>query len=769
MSNMFSWLGFNGSNTNTNGHSSVNPRTGIDEGDEDTQPLLPPTPDAETSLQSAAYEKLRTYMLLRALSKGYLPSTSQTIAQLRTLLSLDALNPSNTALTPSGRKLVRDARHFIQALVVLLKNKNSDDQLQEFLWCTTRARAGFDGGELLGGIQQGVSTAGTAPTGLEAVKTVADLLMMNAEFRRLMEDVAVIGRQVLADAAGTGAEAAENVAEAVRPSEDEMKDVGSKVPVEAMEDGDRQNGEAVGAETVEVLEEGIVDTANAALESAKDGLMEEGRGEALTERLKRAVLRLRGRADYTESVNIISVLLKRYAITYSRSVSGIAETVEDSVETNSELDQSVQRFWQLITSFGDPQVWRSLTGSWHKLLDHFTSDDQFEALVYELGDGFQDVMTDPTFADTEKLGEKLDKIRGLVSNIGGNENSVREDVDNFLSSVEHAFSSFLTDQDIGALVKTGRSLFANLWPSPYTLNPDLISDLTHVLLPLLLETIQHIPILRLTLSTSDIDLLLENLILQPGDTVNNSSFFPHHLQLTTVNDFNLRKAPSRYQSKASSTLTTILSGLTLRANDVGYFLRAHTGIWRFWDEGIVTVQADKKGIDIQTDLEFSRARIEDIITLNAVDVTVHNLSYTITRSRYRWLMFPFKPILRPILRRVVKQSLEQQIKDVAHNINRELVYARERLRAARVAQPESLMRFIRAVAARWSGAGDWGEEVDVAVGVVSMKEESKELQGRYAPGSLVKAWMEQGEPVSDIVDVQQEGAWRNAIFDVKVV
>ena len=770
MPGFWSWFGFGGNENTTNNTPHLSRETDANGNDPDTEPLLAPeNPDADTPLQAAAHEKMRTYMILRALSKGYIPSTEQTIAQLRSILSIDALNPSNTALTPSGRKLVRDARHFIQALIVLLKNKNSDDQLQEFLWCTSRARAGFDGAELVHGVQEGIGAASSAPTGLEAVRTVADLLMMNAEFRKLMGDVAVIGRQVLADAAGTGAGAAEKFAEVVRPSEGEMEEVASKVPVEAMDREGETNGENVVGETVEVLGEGVVDTANAALESAKEGLMDEGRREALSERLKRAVLRLRGRADYTESVNIISVLLKRYAITYSRSVSGAVDTVTDSVETNSELDEAVKRFWMLITAFGDDHnAWMELSIHWHKLLDHFTTDDQFEKLVHELGDGVQDVLTDPSFTESEKMAEKLDTIRGLISQIGGDNTNIRDDVDAFLSAVEHCFASILCDKDITSLITTSHSLFANLWPTPYTLNPDLMSDLTHVLFPLLLATIQNIPIIRLTVATPEIDLLLENLIINPGDTINSSSFFPHKISLNSSNDFELSKARERYTSVANSTLTTILRGFTLRAENIGYYLRAHTGIWRFWDTGLVSFAVDQNGLDIKTAFALSRTSIEEMITLTNVDVTVHNLSYTIIRSRFRWMMAPFGPVLRPILRRLIKRNLEQGIKDVAHTINRELVYARERLRAARVAEPRSLWKFLRAVGAGWSGGEGWGEEVDVFVGARRRKEEPKVLQGKFAPGSLVRVWEEEGERVCEVVDVQGEGAWRNAVFDLKV-
>jgi len=761
MASMFSWLGFGRSKTR-------------DTADLETTPLLDPESKAETQLQIRVYEKLHTYLLLRALSKGYLPSTTQSCAHLRSVLYTDVLNPSNTQLTPAGRKLVRDMRRWITILTSVLEKKNGEDQLQDFLWFTKRARMGFDGGELVEAASNIVDGAGgTAAdmmTGYDALHTVADLLMTNADFRKLMADVTVIGRQVLADTAMAGGEVAQTVAETVKPADAELESINDVTPADVKEPMgyETQNGDSVklpAREVGEVLAEGVQETAEAAIGSAQRELQDEGRGNALLERMKMVVLRLRGRADYTQSVNIISILLKRYALIYSRSVSSAASTAADGFKTNSELDIAVKKFWRLITSFGDASEWDALQEQWCRLLQHLNNDQEFEALMDEIGGTIQDVLTDPSFSEPGNIEKKLNHIRALVRGIGA-DSTAAEDLDLLLTQVEATLTSVLNDTDIAALIVTSKAIFRNIWPTPYTVNPALLSDFTHVLFPLALQMIQYIPLIRLTVSTPEIDLLVENLILEPGDTVNASSFFPHKLRLETQNDFEIRKGLHRYASSATSLATIKLAGLTVRADEVGYWLKAHTGVWRFWDEGIVSVMLDQQGVDIALDLEFGKERIENLVALRAAHVVIHKLDYTIKRSRFRWLAWPFKPILKPILKRIIRKQVETQIAELCHFVNREMVFARERLRATRVARPDSLWRFIRAVCARIGTRQS--EDVDVGVGVSSSKEEGMPFEGRYAPGSIVKVWEEHGETVGDIVDVAAEGGWRNAVFDRKV-
>ena len=101
--------------------------------DGDHQPLLPRYED-DTSLQRAAHQKMHTYQMLRALSKGFMPSTEQTIVNLRTLLASDILNPETPGLSDSGRKLMKYSKQWLTQFIEMLRSKNDGDQIQDFIW-----------------------------------------------------------------------------------------------------------------------------------------------------------------------------------------------------------------------------------------------------------------------------------------------------------------------------------------------------------------------------------------------------------------------------------------------------------------------------------------------------------------------------------------------------------------------------------------------------------------------------------------------------------
>lgn len=97
-----------------------------------------------TREQRELHQKLHSYQMIRALGKGFMPSNEQLIINLRTLLAADILNPDNPELSDSGRLLVKFTKQWLHQFIELLLHKNSEDQIQDFLWYLSKARVEVD-------------------------------------------------------------------------------------------------------------------------------------------------------------------------------------------------------------------------------------------------------------------------------------------------------------------------------------------------------------------------------------------------------------------------------------------------------------------------------------------------------------------------------------------------------------------------------------------------------------------------------------------------
>lgn len=111
--------------------------------DDDTEALLPQYAD-ETSLQRSLHQKMHSYQMVRALAKGYMPSTEQLIVNLRTLLASDFLNPDNPDLSDSGRLLLKYSKQWLADFIETIRHKNNTDQIQDFVWFLSKSRISLD-------------------------------------------------------------------------------------------------------------------------------------------------------------------------------------------------------------------------------------------------------------------------------------------------------------------------------------------------------------------------------------------------------------------------------------------------------------------------------------------------------------------------------------------------------------------------------------------------------------------------------------------------
>jgi len=595
----------------------------------------------------------------------------------------------------------------------------------------------------------------------ESIKTVGSLLLTNSDFRIFLSDLNTIGRQVFADTANTISDVAESAAKQIEPSSEESEAL--KKP--GAENGTAPTAAELEAETLEVTDV-IADGIRKTGEEARDSLQENFTGkqqETLIHRLKAAVTKLRKRNDYSDSVSTIGLLIKRYAKVYSRALDKTINTVQEDVDTNEELDRAIKNGWSLLSSFGDKNAWEELEKRFNKVMEHAQIDPDFEQLMEELAASIQKMLTDPDFFDSanNKMAELKEKSKDV-----GTDSPLRKDIDALLQQARKTFDSVMNDQDVSKLLKTSLRLWSLLSPAKQATNPELLTDTYTIFIPMFIQAIQYLPIPRLEISVPEIDLLLENLILEPGRTINNTSFLPFRLKVETYNDLSIRKARFRTVSTVKSLVTIKIQGLSIRADEVGFWLRAHKGLLRLADEGIASFELDDRGIDVELDVEIGKERLEKILTLRNVRVNIHHLSYTLRKSKFACLAWLFKPLLRPVLRKVLEKQLATAIGDFFHAANRELLYARERLRATRISDPKDLTTFFKAVLTRLTPEED--PDLYSSVGVRGAVDQRGNIfAGVYAPGSVVKLWDEEATRAAEVVDDNASQGWRNEIFDVQ--
>ncbi|EFX00214.1 hypothetical protein CMQ_7216 [Grosmannia clavigera kw1407] len=753
--------------------------------DNERQPLLSPGNGPgdtdDTALQQRVRQKLQTFQMLQATTQGYFPSTKQLTDYINTLLKDPEMDVARR-LSPSGKKLLRLSREWSTQLVDLLRNKNGGDQIQDFAWYVSRSSVSVDLKDVR---HKNLGTAnGTAMQ--QSLQTFGSLLLSNSSVRLLLSDVIAVGREVFRDTAFALSNASQTAASNLESAVLKETEIESETAGGSKGQGDEhdaqdslQDAKDNVADIANEVTGGAMKVAEAAQNSVSSKLVdnEDNTRDVLLSRLRQAVQQLQQQPDYSKSVSMLTQLLERCLTIYTRTLVDTVEDVAEAVETNDETDAALHNFWTFVSSFGDTEAWEELSTRFQRLFDRARgkNDKQLKDFIHKLGTALQEMLTDPDYF--ARAGSRLDELRNMVQELDGavssassctpESSSVQNEFDALLSQMQVTIQSAFQDHDVATFMDTSDSIADLLWPGGQYGSAEILEDAASIFLPQIIQAVQYVPIPRLEVATPDVDLLLENLVLQPGQTVRHSSFLPFRLHLQIRNDFDVRKARFGTAAGIATTASMAIDGLSVAADDVGFVLRLHAGpLLRYTDEGLVSFHLDERGVDVHLDVEVVRDSADTVLALRQTQVHIHHVGFRVRRSRASWLAWLLTPVVRPLLRRTLERQLAEAIAENLRVLNRELVFARERLRAARIASPNDIGAFLRAIAARFAdGEGQNGNpDQSVRVGLQPMADGP--FAGVYAPGSLARVWEEEAAHAGERVHEYKRDGWRNAVFDV---
>ncbi|KZT50965.1 hypothetical protein CALCODRAFT_488290 [Calocera cornea HHB12733] len=178
-------------------------------------------PLVRDTMQKDVDRKMRFYGVIEAFRNGKMPDNAQIDETLRYVEDHSPVNEAK--LSAEGRKLIADTRDIIETARLLVKEKNADELFQNFVFHTTYVdpKRGKVEGDILP-VDKDTAKA-DAQQAVVHLRTLLTLFLTNAEFRKLMSDVGLIGRDMFA----TGAA---KLAETARPDAERMARVDDAAP-----------------------------------------------------------------------------------------------------------------------------------------------------------------------------------------------------------------------------------------------------------------------------------------------------------------------------------------------------------------------------------------------------------------------------------------------------------------------------------------------------------------------------------------------------------
>ncbi|KAI1410625.1 hypothetical protein F5Y13DRAFT_202096 [Hypoxylon sp. FL1857] len=644
--------------------------------------------------------KLQIYGIINAFQIGKVPSNEQIDVALNSFLQSRALTNPSKRLSPEGQELVADLKDVVTQAKKLLLSKNEGNLLQDFIWQTQQ----FDPNAV--SVPNAPVDKDTAKQhgdkALEGLRTLGTLIITNGQFRKLLHDATILLRDIAGDAASNAANtvrpAHEDLAQIDRPADDNVwhdtpdfsKETVKSQLQSVYKSDPAQDAKGVvssGAQAVRQPDGNVGDRLNAAQEAtskAADQIksnidpetrestkqtaqeyrartrqylskkMPQERREQTIWRLKKMVVECQQHPDYNEAISTLLDLAEQYG-SHSKSIVAtgtgtVKETRTHLAAAEADLKTLIERFangtstddlWSSINTIyedadRDPELknwFKSMDGYIRKCLQQqgYIMDDTSNEEWHRLYDHGNYLFREKYRAHTDRI---VDEIKFLADQFD-------QDPQNkaFAASVEKLFDDLGNDEN-------GKATF----------KPHLVKDLTDVIIPAAFERIAYIPIPRIEYSDSEVDAVVENLVLE------SDNFMPNVLEVASDNYF--RWGRKKIASKSKNSIDVKVAGVQMDLRDVSFYVKRKHGFPSITDTGVANIRMAGDGFCFR--LKLSSADEKDrqhFFKIDKVDVDVKNLQIKLVKSNHKILFSLFKPLMLKVLRPAIQKTAEKQLKE----------------------------------------------------------------------------------------------------------
>jgi len=761
--------------------------------------------------------KLQFYGIATAFQNGKVPSNEQIDVALNSFLKTNAIASPSKKLSTEGQALVADFRDVVKQAQHLLLTKNEGNLLQDFIWQSQKIEGG---NAAVPGAPVDKDTAKQhGNEALEGLRTLGTLIISNGQFRKLLNDVTVLIRDIAGDAAQKAANkvnpSEEQLAQIDKPADDNTwhdvpdmsagnikqqvkatynksgaKDAvkqaagdasenasGSRDPNDAAaaaqrdaQDGQNNRVNAVaglqaGASTLKQhasdnIPEETKEEARLRKERTKKYLsskMPEERREQTIWRLRKMVVEIQGHPDYASAINTLLNLAETYAGHANTVANASAGTVKGLVRDNK---HTLTLFKTLIERFANG----TSTDDWFKSINQIYADadkdPELKSWFKSIDSYVRKCLQQQGYIMEDRATDEWNKLYDR-----GNfllRDRYRNHTDRIVDETKFLADQFDKDPMNKRFAESMNKLFTDLGNDENgkpTFKPHLVKDLSEVILPGIFESIRYVPIPRIEYSDPMIDAVVENLVIE------SDNLMPNILEIANDNYFRWGRKKVANANKNSVQLS--VSGIQMDLKDVSYYVKRKQGFPSITDTGIADIYLGGTGLSFK--IKMSTADPKDrqnFFKVDKVDVDVKNFNIKLQKSKHKLLFAIAKPMMLKVIRPALQKVLEKQIKDQIHELD-SLIY-QVKLEADRAAEevkknPEQAeniySRYVSAFQKKFMQGKKKAEEINAKTKVnMAITKQDSIFPNIHLPGGISSKATEYKESATKGTD------WQSPIF-----
>lgn len=324
--------------------------------------------------------------------------------------------------------------------------------------------------------------------------------------------------------------------------------------------------------------------------------------DAFIERFKAIVNEIQSDPQYSDAVDTLFGLVRKYARKSADAVKEVAETASADVEANKEAESAATLLRQIVESFTGP-----LDGVFNtadKVIKDLKDDSRIQRIVDEAEKLLDRAINDPGYVTSSRCQRRIESLYDEGQEVVNANASWKRDVDALTSELNKCLDRAQHDkalQQLGDRVEKFFRATAKFGRTGFNLidGGGIWSDLTQVLVPRLLGALHAIPLPRVEFTSADVDLVVDNV------RFTSESFVPDEAHFRNRNEVSCKKGYAAYASEFETATTISFSGLRLQAKDISYFVHKKTGWIGIEDYGLMDIDIGHPGPDADDGLDVT--------------------------------------------------------------------------------------------------------------------------------------------------------------------
>lgn len=388
--------------------------------------------------------------------------------------------------------------------------------------------------------------------------------------------------------------------------------------------------------------------------------MPEERKDQIIFRLKKMVLECQQHPEYSKAVQTLLRLAESYG-SHGRSLgkdsTGSAKQARSGLAAaETDLRTLIERF---ANGTSTSNLWESI-GQIYKdadkdpeLKDWFKKMDSFIRRCL-LEQGY--ILDESSNQEWNRLYEKG---RFLLRE------KYRSHTDRVIDETKFVADQFDQDPQNKAFGQAVQKLFNHLGndgAGKSVFKPHLVKDLTETILPAVLMNINYIPIPRIEYSDSQVDAIIENLVLE------SDNFMPNVAEVASEHFF--RWGRKKVANKHHNMVDVKVSGIQMDLRDVNFHVNRKKGFPSLSDTGVADILLPGNGLSFRMKVATAdKSDRQNIFKVEKVDVDFKGLNIKVKKSSHKLLFAIVKPLALKVLRAPIQKAVEKAIKDECNKLD----------------------------------------------------------------------------------------------------